>query len=72
MISSVNEIMIGLLRAAKCPACDGSGSIPIQVSLRDWEAEQCRWCYEKDLVLSHFDVEETKEKECKNTDDIPF
>jgi hypothetical protein len=66
-------MMIGLLRAAQCPACDGSGTIARQISMTEYEPEQCQWCYERDLVLSHFDKIEIEEnKKCKKTDDIPF
>lgn len=41
-----------LLKAAKCPNCDGSGSIPRQVAEDDWEAEQCQWCAERERILS--------------------
>ena len=73
MINSIHEIMIGLLRAARCPACDGSGTIAVRVSRGrsdDYDAEQCQWCYEKELVLSHFDTVE--EKECQKTENVPF
>ncbi len=35
-----------LLAVAKCPACDGAGSIPHQIGDNEWEAEQCQWCFE--------------------------
>jgi hypothetical protein len=39
-----------LLKVAKCPNCDGSGGIPIQVGDSSWEQEQCQWCYEKKQI----------------------
>ncbi len=40
-----------LLAIAKCPNCDGSGSIGVQVrpgmDCDAWEQEQCQWCHEK-------------------------
>jgi Zn ribbon nucleic-acid-binding protein len=62
--------MIGLLRAAQCPACDGSGTIAIQRARYEYDSEQCQWCYERDLVLSHFD--KVEEKECQKTENVPF
>ena len=40
-----------LLEHARCPNCDGSGSIPQQVAEQEWEAEQCQWCYERFTAL---------------------
>jgi len=40
-----------LLRVAKCPECDGSGGIPVQVSEDDWEEQQCRWCFERNMAV---------------------
>lgn len=48
---STRELLIKLLEVATCPNCDGSGSIPHQVSEDEWEAEQCQWCAERDEVL---------------------
>ena len=41
-----------LLKLAKCPVsvCH-NGAIPYQVDDDEWEAEQCQFCYEKDLAL---------------------
>jgi hypothetical protein len=76
MINSVYEMMVNLVRHAKCPACDGSGQIATQRGKYDYDVEQCQWCYERDLVMSHFEIVEAKEKEkeCKtnNPDEIPF
>lgn len=57
----------GLLKIAKCPNCDGSGTIMThvirsgsrqisdtefeQVPIDDWEPEQCEWCDEKNKAL---------------------
>lgn len=44
---SVRKLFI-LLRAAKCPACDGSGAIPHgPMPDGSWEAQQCQWCCER-------------------------
>jgi len=45
--------LIGLLRYAKCPDCDGSGTIWRQ-SLDDVSAdqEQCRWCFERNAAFT--------------------
>ena len=45
-----------LLKAADCPNCDGSGSIPVQVASYqlaepDWEQQQCQWCDEREQAL---------------------
>lgn len=43
----------GLLGAARCPNCDGSGVFYYgPTSNGDWEAEQCQWCYEKQEALA--------------------
>ena len=42
--------ILGLLKVSKCPACDGSGSIPHQVREGEWEAEQCQWCDERSQI----------------------
>jgi hypothetical protein len=41
-----------LIAIAKCPneSCI-DGSIPVQVSDDDWEAQQCQWCYERAAIL---------------------
>lgn len=38
--------VVGMLKVSKCPSCDGSGAIFVQVDCGICEAEQCRWCYE--------------------------
>ena len=59
--------LIGLVAMAKCPNCDGSGTIVIpvtrsgsrQISETEWEQypiedfdfEQCQWCDEKSQIL---------------------
>jgi len=74
-LQAENKRLKGLLGMAVCPNCDGSGSIPHQVSSEtrvsrdmaldagmpelegsiytpdEWEAEQCRWCYERNEAL---------------------
>lgn len=48
-----NARLRGLLGAARCPNCDGSGAIPHGPTPDgDWEAEQCQWCYEKQEALA--------------------
>ena len=44
--------LIALISVARCPACDGSGSIPHQVQEDEWEAEQCQWCYEVEAIAA--------------------
>jgi hypothetical protein len=44
--------LVGLLEMAKCPNCDGSGSIAHQCSEDKWEQEQCQWCFLKYLTLA--------------------
>lgn len=47
------ERLRGLLGAARCPNCDGSGVIPYgPTSNGDWEVEPCQWCYEKQEALA--------------------
>jgi hypothetical protein len=57
-----------ILAMAKCPVedCDGNGNIPVLVTgvrqiseteceqTQEWEAEQCQWCYERDMFVSQF------------------
>lgn len=47
--------MIGLLRVAKCPACDGSGGIPHQIHEDQWALEQCQWCDERSQLVGATD-----------------
>lgn len=49
------EQLLGLLRVAKCPACDGSGGIPYQVGDQEWEQQQCQWCDERATILGRTD-----------------
>ena len=39
-----------LLAVAVCPACDGSGGIPHQISDDEWEQQQCQWCFERSAL----------------------
>lgn len=57
-----------LLAVAKCPECDGSGFVVRETGgcdadgendTRECIQEQCRWCYEREL-LGCCDVEEGK------------
>lgn len=50
-LEAENERLLGLLKVATCPACDGSGAIP-HGPLPDgsWEAEQCQWCDERKAI----------------------
>ena len=41
------EELTGLLRAAKCPCCDGSGAYYDNMG----EVCQCQWCYETKAAL---------------------
>lgn len=52
-----------LLKAAKCPNCDGSGVVQIEVPIHQccnqpWpsgeccgEVEQCQWCAEREALI---------------------
>lgn len=53
-------VAIGLLKVAKCPACDGSGAIDHEVGgcgpdgendTRECVLEQCQWCDERAQLL---------------------
>lgn len=53
-------VAIGLLKVAKCPACDGSGAIGHEVGgcgpdgendTRECVWEQCQWCDERAQLL---------------------
>ena len=50
-LESERNKLRGLLGVARCPNCDGSGSIAHQVGDSDRWQEQCQWCYEKYLAL---------------------
>ena len=54
-------IAIGLLKVAKCPACDGAGAIGHEVGgcdpdgendTREVVWEQCQWCDERAQLLA--------------------
>ena len=40
------------VETAVCPACYGSGGIPVQVGEQEWEQQQCQWCDEKKVALA--------------------
>lgn len=41
-----------LMAIARCPNTDCiDGSIPVQVSDNDWEAQQCQWCFERAAII---------------------
>lgn len=42
------DILKGLLKAAKCPCCDGTGAYYDNFG----EPEQCQWCYEKEQAIN--------------------
>lgn len=56
----------GLLEAAKCPSCDGSGAIGHETmyyrydddgeahAIQDVEWEQCQWCDERKNLVTHY------------------
>ena len=48
------KLIISLLEIAKCPLCDGSGTMVTSVhpdgSIN--EIEQCQWCYEKNRIIN--------------------
>ena len=55
-LQAENAKLKELLKAADCPNCDGSGSIPVQVASYqlaepDWEQQQCQWCDEREQAL---------------------
>lgn len=41
-----------LLKAAKCPNCDGSGAYMINMSSTNAELQQCQWCAERKALVS--------------------
>jgi hypothetical protein len=49
-----NRKIKGMLKVAKCPNCDGSGAVPVQVGPDDWEAEQCQWCDEYKQIFGKY------------------
>lgn len=69
----IPDVMFSLLKNAKCPDCDGSGTIVVEtmrtgtrwvddgngnplpepVPEPDYDIEPCRWCYERDSLLSN-------------------
>lgn len=53
--TAVVEKARALLVAGKCPACDGSGGIPVQIGEDEWEEEQCQWCDERKQWLAALD-----------------
>jgi hypothetical protein len=44
-----------LLELAKCPDCDGSGSIPHQFQDGEWDQQQCQWCDERSKMVYNFE-----------------
>lgn len=44
---------LDLLKVAQCPECDNSGGIPRQVGDHEWEWKLCRFCYERDGLLTN-------------------
>ena len=47
-----------LLQLAKCPDCDGSGSIPHQFMDGEWDQQQCQWCDERNKMIYNFEDNE--------------
>lgn len=48
-----NKRLLGLLKAASCPACDGSGAVPHGPTPDGvWEGRQCQWCDERNHALA--------------------
>ena len=44
--------VIDLLRIARCPNLGClDGRIPHQIGAEEWEAEQCQWCFERQMLL---------------------
>jgi len=46
------RVLIGLLNAAQCPNCDGSGAYMIKMSSTNAELQQCEWCAKKNAAVS--------------------
>ena len=46
--------IIQLLKVAKCPNCDGSGTIVSSVDCcgEIQDIEQCQWCYERNKIIN--------------------
>ena len=59
--SSEVSILTGLLNAARCPNCDGSGAYMVNMSSTDAELQQCEWCARKNAAVSE------EQGPCENT-----
>ncbi len=44
--------LIQLLKVAKCPDCDGSGSYASPDKNGEPIQTQCRWCFERNLIIN--------------------
>jgi hypothetical protein len=45
------KALTDLLTAAKCPSCDGSGSLQVGTQ-ENWHEEQCEWCFLKNAAIA--------------------
>jgi hypothetical protein len=54
VIDNIEELE-RLLKAADCPDCDGSGSIPHQFMDGEWDQQQCQWCDERNKMIYNFE-----------------
>ena len=43
-VKTKNENLKVLLRAVKCPECDGSGIVQVVNGYNDVDYRQCQWC----------------------------
>lgn len=52
-LATENAELLGLLCVSRCPNENCiDGAIPNQVGEQEWEAQQCQWCFERDLALT--------------------
>jgi len=69
--SALLAAAIGLLKIAKCPACDGSGAIGHEVGgcdpdgendIRECVWEQCQWCDERTQLIAQYTANSAGER----------
>ena len=60
------DVAIGLLKIAKCPNCDGSGSIPRQVSSKEYvSSEMASAAGDSSLEGQLYSSEEWEAEQCQ-------
>ena len=57
MSEARDDLLIRLLRGAKCPdpECSGRGWVAVQVGPDDFEQQQCQWCDERNAICYNND-----------------